>query len=55
MMIVQCFGEKFLRTKYGRERNDIRFDREFNSLSNDVVFFSRAYLKPFEKTFFQIW
>jgi hypothetical protein len=52
MMMVECFGEKLLSRKYGRERNDIPFDRESNSLSNDVVFFSRPYLKPFDKTFF---
>ncbi len=51
-MMMQCFGEKFLRTKYGRERNNTPFDRELNSLSNDVVFFSRPYLKPSEETFF---
>ncbi len=52
MIMIERFGEKFLGTKYGRERNDIPFDRELNSLSNDVVFFSRPYLKPIEETFF---
>ncbi len=50
--MIERFGEKLLSRKYGRERNDIPFDREFNSLSNDVVLFSRPYLKPFDETFF---
>jgi hypothetical protein len=44
MIMIARFGEKLLSRKYGRERKDIPFDRELNSLSNDVFFFSRPYL-----------
>ncbi len=52
MIRIELFGEKLLSRKYGRERNNIPFDREFNSLSNDVLAFSRPYLKPFAEIFF---
>jgi hypothetical protein len=52
-MIVECFGEKLLSRKYGRERNDTPFHRELNSLSNDVVFFSRPYLNHRLQFFFR--
>ncbi len=52
MFMVECFAEKLLSRKYGRERNDTPFDTELNSLSNDVVFFSRPCLKAFDETSF---
>jgi hypothetical protein len=52
MMMIERFREKLLSEKYGRERNHTPFDREFNSLSDYVVFFSQPYLKPFHEIFF---
>jgi hypothetical protein len=34
--MIERFGEKLLSRKYGLERNDTAFDREFNCVSDDV-------------------